>query len=219
MAPVRAGLGKRPRVAGAILAGGASRRFGSDKALAATPQGPLAATVLAALRGADVDPVVLIGGSDELSAALSIPTVPDRSPGEGPLAGLGSALAWASGVARLVVLPCDLPLITSDLIRLLIAEGNNQTASFAVVDGRPDVSIGCWPTHRSAAIGALLRSGERRLHAALDSGPFVGVAVPAHLIADADRPEDLAALLNPVTLKPPPLTDPETAKPPKPDVQ
>lgn len=196
MAPVRAGLNNQPPIAGAILAGGGSHRFGADKGMAETPQGPLAGIVLAALRGAGVDPVVLIGGSSELSAALAIPSIPDQNPGAGPLAGLGTALGWASGVTRIVVVPCDMPLITSDVIRSLVSSGNNTVASIAMVDDRLHPIVACWPTQRWGAVKGLLRDGERRMQAAIETGDYVAVPVDGPTVRDADRPEDLAQLLN-----------------------
>ncbi len=151
--------------------------------------------VLSAMRSAGVDPVVLIGGSAELSAALSVPSVADRIPGEGPLSGLGTALAWASGVARVVVVPCDMPSVTPEVIRALLAAGDNATAAVARLDRGPHPIVGCWPTQRSSAINALLRSGERRMRASLDTGPYVEVEIDPELLADADDPGQLARIL------------------------
>lgn len=197
MAPVRAGLDRRPPIAGAILAGGSSRRFGTDKSLAVTPAGPLAGVALGALRSAGADPVVFIGGSAELSAALAIPSIPDRMPGEGPLAGLGTALSWASGVSRILVIPCDMPSITPAVLRSLVQAGDNATASVVSLGGQPHAIVGCWPTSRAATVNALLRSGERRMSSAVDTGPYVLVDVPESEVADADDPAELARLLNP----------------------
>lgn len=195
MAPVRAGLNRLPPVAGAILAGGGSRRFGADKALAPAPDHPMAETVLRALRGATLDPVVLIGASPLVSARLAIPSIPDRLPGEGPLAGLGTALSWASGVARIVVVPCDLPRLVAPVVRSLVAAGDNATAAVARLDGRPHPILGCWPTAFAAPLNAILRSGERRMMAALDIGPYVEVDLDRQAILDADDPATLAWLV------------------------
>ncbi|MDA3039312.1 MAG: NTP transferase domain-containing protein, partial [Actinomycetota bacterium] len=53
----------RAPVAGAILVGGASRRFGSDKALAIAGDLLMGQRVVAALRDGGVDPVVAVGGT------------------------------------------------------------------------------------------------------------------------------------------------------------
>ena len=95
-------------IAGAVLVGGRSRRFGSDKALADAGGRPLGSRVIDALRAAGVDPVVAVGGT--AGSTLGVPTVADRHPGEGPLAALATVLTWArSGLV--VVAPCDLPLL------------------------------------------------------------------------------------------------------------
>ena len=195
MAPVRAGLNRRPPVAGAILAGGGSIRFGTEKSMAPTPSGPLAQVASDALRSAGLDPIVLIGGSSELSAALAVPSIPDRLPGEGPLAGLGTALAWAAGVARIVVVPCDMPLISAEVIRKLVAAGDNSIAAIASIDGSPHPIVGCWPTQRANTINSLLRSGSRRMMDALDAGPYELVEVDARETADADDPAELRRLI------------------------
>ncbi len=191
MAPVRAGLSRRPPVAGAVLAGGASSRFGTDKSLASTPAGPLAGIAVQALRQAGIDPVVLIGASSEVSAKLGVPTVPDLMPGEGPLGALWTALRWASGVTRVVVIPCDMPHVDRSVIRALMSSGDNGSASVATMGQRPHPIVGCWPVGWATAVHALLRAGERRMSAVLDIGPYHTVEIDQRRLADADEPEDL----------------------------
>lgn len=189
-------------MAGAILAGGSSRRFGTDKALAPTPHGPLALVVVRALRGAALDPVVLVGAAPEVSGELGVPSIPDRLPGEGPLAGLGTALGWASGVNRLVVVPCDLPGLVPAAIRSLVDAGDNETPVIARLDGRPHPIIGCWPTSLAGPLNAVLRAGERRMRAILDLMPYVAVDLDQRWIADADDPSTLDSLVGPTDRQP-----------------
>ncbi len=155
----------------------------------------MAGVALGALRDAGIDPIVLIGGSSELSAALSIPSVPDRLPGEGPLAALGTALAWAAGVTRIVVVPCDMPLLTAETIRRLVQASDNSTAAIATIDGTPHPILGCWPTQRATSINALLRAGQRRMSDAIDAGDNVLIEVDPIRSADADDPAELERLL------------------------
>ncbi|MBT8240414.1 MAG: molybdenum cofactor guanylyltransferase [Acidimicrobiia bacterium] len=188
-------MSRRPPIAGAILAGGTSRRFGSDKTVAETPTGPLAGVALSALRAAGADPVVLIGGSPEASSRLEIPSIPDRMPGEGPLAGLWTALTWATGVHRVVVVPCDMPRITASVVRSLINAGSNTTAVVGAMGGEPHPIVGCWPTQWATNINDLLRSGERRMTAALEAGPVAFVEFEQSQMADADDPVELVRLI------------------------
>jgi molybdopterin-guanine dinucleotide biosynthesis protein A len=150
---------------------------------------------VSALRAAGTDPVVLIGGSPEASAILSIPSIPDRLPGQGPLGGLWTALTWASGVERVVVVPCDMPGITDLVVRALIRGGDNSTAAVGSIGGEPHPILGCWPTQWAAGIHDLLRSGQRRMTAVLDLGSYELVEVDRSQVADADDPAELDRLV------------------------
>lgn len=178
---------------GAVLCGGRSSRFGSDKALAPFRSSLVGARVVAALRGAGIDPVVAIGGT--AGDSLGLPTVADRWPGDGPLAALATALAWARRGWVLVV-PCDLPLLeTAHLERLLIPGPPDEgRAVVATIDGAPKVSLAIWPADRGRTVLRLVEAGERRFRAALDEIGWQGVEVPAAAVADADTPEELAEL-------------------------
>lgn len=100
---------------GLILAGGASRRFGSDKALAELDGRPLIAHVVA--RAApQVDTLVLNASSDPAGTKLTL--VPDRMPGEGPLGGLLAGLSWAKahGFGYVATVSCDTPFFPADIV-------------------------------------------------------------------------------------------------------
>jgi molybdopterin-guanine dinucleotide biosynthesis protein A len=102
----------------AILAGGQSRRMGTDKALLRlTPDGPtLIERVLAAARTVASD-VFLVANDDRL-AWLGLRTVPDAFPGAGSLGGIYSAVAAAREQHCLVV-ACDMPFLDPPLLRVL----------------------------------------------------------------------------------------------------
>jgi molybdopterin-guanine dinucleotide biosynthesis protein A len=186
------------RAVGAVLCGGRSSRFGQDKALADAGGVPLGLRVVEALRSGGADPVVAVGGA--AGPALAIPTIADRAPGAGPLAALATALLW-TGAGLVVVTPCDLPLLTGDHIAALIdraglAERAGQpAAAIAVVDGKPQPSVGCWPASFGPAVQRAVNGGQRAWHAALHAGPWTGVPLPAEALADADTPAALASLL------------------------
>ena len=181
-----------PAVVGAVLTGGHSRRFGTDKALADADGTPLGRRVVDALRAGGADPVVLVGG--RAGRVLGLPTVPDRLPGAGPLAGLATALRWArSGLV--VVSPCDLPLLRGEHIAALVAAADEDTAAVASVHGGLQPSLGCWPARASQPLHDAVRSGRRAWRHALDVVPHVAVELPPAALADADTPARLAELL------------------------
>lgn len=121
---------------GAILAGGASRRFGSPKALAEVGGLSLIRRVRDALGAAIPDPV-LITSEPERYATLRLPSRPDSvSPG-GPLAGLHAALLWARERRRhgALVVACDLPFLAPPLLRLLVRRAAATPAEAIVPEG------------------------------------------------------------------------------------
>ncbi len=102
----------------AILAGGQSKRMGTDKArLRLTPNGPmLIELVLAAVR-AVADDVTLVANDDRL-ADLGLRTVPDIYPDAGALGGIYSAVTNAAHEHCLVV-ACDMPFLAPALLRAM----------------------------------------------------------------------------------------------------
>jgi molybdopterin-guanine dinucleotide biosynthesis protein A len=196
--PESAAPGPEPLV-GAVLCGGASSRFGSDKAVAPVGDGTLGASVVAALRQAGVDPVVAIGGDS--GPAIGVPVVADLRPGEGPLGGLATALLWAKS-GYVVVVPCDLPLLQPSHLAVVIeaaaagARASPPVAAIATIDGEPQVSVGCWPASAGRTVLRALNGGQRRFRSALDVVEWIGVELPPDALSDADTPAELRRLLD-----------------------
>jgi molybdopterin-guanine dinucleotide biosynthesis protein A len=170
-------------VVGAVLAGGRSLRFGSDKAVAVAFGKPLIRHSIDAL--ARVTPEVVVCGRD-WPGELCLPDRP--APGLGPLSGLNAALhhARAHEVAWVLSLACDTPAIDPGLLRAL-AEGDR--AQF--VAGHP--VIGLWPSSAADRLDDWLAvpgdRSMRRWAAAIGASPaFEGAEIPnlnhAHELAD-----------------------------------
>jgi len=185
-------LNRHP-VAGAVLCGGQSRRFGSDKALADAGGIPLGRRVIDAMADAGVDPIVAVGGT--AGSALGVVSIADKYPGQGPLAALATVLRWA-GAGRVLVAPCDLPLIVGSDFECLINAGDDDEIVVANAEGRVQPSVGCWPAIYGADISALVAAGRRRWMDGLEVGPWRSVSLDDRALYDADTPERLAALLN-----------------------
>ncbi|WP_195724337.1 molybdenum cofactor guanylyltransferase [Paenibacillus monticola] len=107
------------QITGIILAGGRSRRMGTDKALLEFGGVPLIAHL--AVRLSQVADTVLIACGEEEREDyqfLKLPMVTDCYPGLGPLAGLYAALnlshtEWSAVVA------CDLPFTSIELLNYM----------------------------------------------------------------------------------------------------
>lgn len=170
------------RILGAILAGGQSTRFGSDKALALLDGRPLIEHAAAAL-APYVEALVVCGRSDPRWTCL-----PDRpAPGMGPLGGLAAALLHArqKGFDGVLSTGCDMPLLPGALIETLIGDGP------AVVEGQQ--LIGYWPTELAPVLldhlGRCARRSIREWMAV--AGPRL--IAPAEPLPNINRPDDLAA--------------------------
>jgi molybdopterin-guanine dinucleotide biosynthesis protein A len=103
--------------AAAVLAGGASRRMGRDKATMPVDGVELAATVLAAAARVAA-PVVLVAPEGHPARRLAAPVVAD--PAHGPLAALAAAFG-ALDAAEVLVLAGDHPGLRVELLAHLVA--------------------------------------------------------------------------------------------------
>ena len=108
---------KIAQVAGVILAGGKSSRFGSNKALALHQGAALIEGITRRLAGLFPE-TLLITNTPEDYTFLGWPMAGDQYRNCGPLAGIHTALRTVSQ-PRIFVCGCDMPLINQDLIRFL----------------------------------------------------------------------------------------------------
>jgi molybdopterin-guanine dinucleotide biosynthesis protein A len=114
-------------VTGIVLAGGASRRMGRDKAFLELDGRSLIEVVID--RMASVCAEVLVAASDaRLYVGLGVPAVEDHFHGVGALGGLHAGLEAATHELALVV-GCDMPFLNPDLLRAFSgwAEGFDVT--------------------------------------------------------------------------------------------
>lgn len=113
--------------AGVILAGGKSRRMGSDKAFMEVGQAGMIQLVAAELQKVFKE-ILIAGGSEETGRRLGLTVVADLIPGGGPLSGIHAALKTSSHNKCLVV-PCDMPFLKAEMAALMVsfAEGYDVT--------------------------------------------------------------------------------------------
>ncbi len=171
---------------GAILAGGQSQRFGSDKAVALLAGQSLIDRVAAAL-APQVDSMVLVGRDGQAS---DIAAIPDRPlPGLGPLGGLNAALhhARAQGYPAVMTVGCDMPILPPDLAERLRATG---CPSF--VEAIP--IIGLWPTDLADRLDIFLASDRRRSMRGWAAEIGAATLSLAEELPNINTPDDLSML-------------------------
>ena len=122
----------RHRVAGALLVGGASTRFGSPKALARYRGETLAERAYRVLTEA-FERVIVVGKAKD-GLELPFPVLDDGSDTRAAIVGVAAALRLADA-DRVVVLPTDMPYVTAELL-LALAEAS-EGAEAAVPHSGP----------------------------------------------------------------------------------
>jgi molybdopterin-guanine dinucleotide biosynthesis protein A/SAM-dependent methyltransferase len=110
----------RPDVTGALLVGGASTRFGSPKALVVFEGETLAERAYRTLTEA-FERVIVVGKAKD-GLELPFPVLDDGSETRAAIVGVAAALRL-SDAERVVVLPTDMPFVTTDLL-LALAEAS-----------------------------------------------------------------------------------------------
>ena len=106
-----------PGVTGGVLAGGRSRRFGRNKALANVHGAPMIERVVRVLQQV-FERVILSANDPEPYRFLGLPTVEDIHPGVGPLGGLHAGLTHMPDDAGFFT-ACDMPFLDPGLIRYM----------------------------------------------------------------------------------------------------
>lgn len=104
---------------GAVLAGGQGSRYGGDKSRAVIGGRLLVERAISALE--EVVEEVVVVTSRPLPSGIVATCISDRFIGSGPLGGLHSALCTAVdyGAPGVLLLACDMPLITPEVLRAI----------------------------------------------------------------------------------------------------
>ncbi len=149
-------------VTGVILAGGASSRFGSNKALASHDGRPLISHAADTLEHLFAQRL-LVTNTPETYAFLGWPSVADRFRGAGPLAGIHAALG-AIATERAFVTGCDMPFLSESLVRRLaeLAVGDCDVV-VPCPGGRPEPLYAVYRRRCLPTIEAHLRRDERKI--------------------------------------------------------
>lgn len=168
------------RVLGAILAGGKSRRFGSDKALAVHEGSCLIAHCVEALRG-QVDDLVVCGR--EWPGLASLPDRPGAD--AGPLGGLNAALHY-SGFDAVLCVPVDVHPLPGNLRAMLEGSEARVLAS--------QHAIGFWPTRLGPALDAHLERGHRAIGGWIAHSGAIRVSDEELGLVNINTRADLSAL-------------------------
>lgn len=180
-----------------VLAGGKSSRMGRDKAFVTLHGQSLLARALETARALTRD-VHIVGQAAKFGSFG--PVVEDVFPGCGPLGGIHAALRASSSDLSLI-LAVDLPFVTAELLRLLIARAEQSSALVTTVQTQEGWQPLCAVYRRefADAAEAALRAGRYRIDSLFDERvcavseeELQAAGFSTALFRNLNTPEDLA---------------------------
>lgn len=153
-------------VTAVILAGGMGRRMGGiDKGQVKLNHKPLIEWVIEAIRPQVKDILINANRNHEAYAQYGYPVLRDQlADYQGPLAGFAAGMQ-AAHTEYIITVPCDGPLLASDLVQRLQQALQDQQAEIAVAhDGeRLQPVYALLPVNLLPSLNAFLDSGERKI--------------------------------------------------------
>lgn len=150
-----------PDTTGVILAGGASSRFGSNKALVSLQGEPLINHVAAPLVDLFADNLLVTNDPDSYSF-LGWPMVADFFGGCGPLAGIHAALKTIT-TSRAFVVGCDMPFISRKLVDSLCQQPGEWDVALPWLDDRPEPLFAVYQRHLLPLVEKALVRGDYKI--------------------------------------------------------
>ena len=204
----------REAVTGVIVAGGKSRRFGSDKASARLAGRPLLQWVRDALAPV-VDEIVVVTAAGQtlppMHPAIPVTVVEDREPERGPLGGLATGFAAAASPVCFAA-SCDAPLLHTAVVECIVDALDDHEAVLPEVGGFQQPLVAAYRREPclAAAEAALAAGVNRVLEAfasldilALGEDRLARVDPDLRSFRNANSPEELAAIATLLDAPPP----------------
>lgn len=178
----------------AILAGGASRRMGRDKASISVAGETMLERTARVARQTGLPALVAGRSEPEGWPHPDVPFYPDDHPGHGPLGGLAAALHAAGG--SVILLPCDMPCLTAEALSWLVGLSFRSRSPHGLIvrnGGRPEPLFSFYSFSLLPLARDHLRRNVRAMHRLIASGEFDFADLPpehAPALYNVNRPEE-----------------------------
>ncbi len=184
-------------IAGVILAGGKSSRFGGNKALADLDGRSLIAHAAGIVQSV-FQHCLLVANDPQPYAFLNWPIIADRLPGKGPLAGIQAAL-HAIPEDYAFICACDMPFLDQRLLRYLCAQTGDWDAVVPWPTSGPEPLHAIYRKSALTVIDRHLQSGKRAIAGifpelsirAVTEKELLQVVPDLAAFANINRPTDL----------------------------
>ena len=158
-----------------VLAGGASTRFGRDKALVHFGAMPLLLRIANLAQSCTADVSVVSSAQKYRNRFEELEFVEDRWPGQGPLGGIITALQRTAATAPdcqwNLILSCDMPFLTREWLEFLIDRARTSAAPIQAIlphSGHgPEPLCACYRTDAADPLKNVFDRGVRKVTEAL----------------------------------------------------
>jgi len=187
---------KKTKITGIILAGGKSSRMGRDKGLIELNNKPLINYTIEALKPY-CDQILISSNSKEYKS-LGYPVYEDKIKNCGPMGGIYSSLLH-SFTLKNMVLSCDMPLISTELIRYVLDKSLEGKLSLPI-HGANFIEPLCavYPLEAIPFLEKFIKEGKLKLIDLVNSIPTEQIRIDAShhfyhsdLFLNINRPGDL----------------------------
>jgi molybdopterin-guanine dinucleotide biosynthesis protein A len=185
--------------AGAIVAGGGARRFGGQDKGRLVVEGRTIIVRQVEILQRVASQLLIVAPGTARFADLPVTVVSDRRPGLGAIGGIDAAL-HATPLDQVIVIACDLPFLTSDLLGHLAVLSAGHDGAWVRTDRGVEPLIACYRTAARARVAAYIESGGRKASnlgdvldmAVLTSPDLERFGAPSRLLANINTPDDYA---------------------------
>lgn len=175
-----------PTITGAVLAGGESRRMGRPKAILPLWDGDAMVTHVIRALTAVCGSVVSVGGPPPDFGGVR--HLPDPVRGRGPLAAMETLLLSQLAPAYLIV-ACDQPLITPELLRLLLPNDPSEAQAARLFRPQEACPVDPFPGYYPATLLPVIQQ------VLYDDSPSVQKLIRSILVTWVTLPDPLRACL------------------------
>ena len=159
-------MNKERNITGIILAGGKSSRMGTDKGFVIYKNKAFIQHIIEAINPL-VDDIIIVSNNPDYDV-FRLNRINDLIENAGPLAGVYTGLHFTTTENNLVV-SCDVPLINSETLSLLIDEIDEESDVVQLESqGKTMPLIATYKKQCATTFYSLLNEGERRLRVALN---------------------------------------------------
>jgi molybdenum cofactor guanylyltransferase len=162
---------EREFVSGYVLAGGGSTRFGRDKALVEIGGAPMLLRMQSLL--SDITKKVNVIAAPHKYAALGITGISDRWEGQGPLAGIITALQTSketgSATEWNLIIGCDMPFLTREWLAYLAERALASAAEVLAPRSTEGLEplCSCWRSSTADKLQQVFEGGTRKITEAM----------------------------------------------------